>query len=67
MAERTARRETVTPHESHKMEPVLTVGGRIILNCRVCGYSNLKADRGRTAALDPCPTVAEVVTEVGLG
>ena len=49
------------------MEPVLTVGRRIILNCRVCGCSNLKAGRGRTAALEPCPTVSEVVTEVGLG
>ena len=67
MAERAARRETVTPHESHNMESVLTAGGRIVLNCRVCGCSNLKADRSRIAALDLCPTVLEVVTEVGLG
>ena len=67
MAERTAGREAVTPHESHRMEPVLTVGGRSILNCQVCGCSNLKSDRGRTAALQPCPTVSEVVTEVCLG
>ena len=26
MAERTAGREAVTPHESHRMEPVLTGG-----------------------------------------
>lgn len=66
MPERTARCEAVTHHKSHKLEPVLTVGGKLILKYRVCGCSNLKSDPGRTPALELCPTVLEVVTEVGL-